>query len=49
MHDKGDKAKSPMKTRLNQPNRFQLVDKLFMDIGEAAEYLKEYDEKLMKH
>ncbi len=25
------------------------VDKLFMDIGEAAEYLKQYEEKLMKH
>ena len=25
------------------------VDDLFMDIEEAAEYLKEYEEKLMRH
>jgi len=27
----------------------QRVDSLFMDIGEAAEHLKKYEEKLMKH
>jgi DNA helicase TIP49 (TBP-interacting protein) len=25
------------------------VDQLFMDIGEAAEYLKKFEEKLMTH
>jgi len=25
------------------------VDKLFMDIGEAAEHLRKYEEKLMTH
>ena len=25
------------------------VDSLFMDIGEAAEHLKKYEDKLMKH
>ena len=25
------------------------VDKLFMDVGEAAEYLRKYEEKMMKH
>jgi len=25
------------------------VDKLFMDVGEAAEYLRKYEEKLLKH
>jgi len=25
------------------------VDSLFMDIGEAAEHLKKYEEKFMKH
>jgi len=25
------------------------VDKLFMDIGEAAQHLREYEEKLMYH
>jgi DNA helicase TIP49 (TBP-interacting protein) len=27
----------------------QRVDDLFMDIGEAAEYLKKYEEKMMVH
>jgi len=25
------------------------VDKLFMDVGEAAEHLRKYEEKLMHH
>ncbi|MEM3641531.1 MAG: TATA box-binding protein, partial [Candidatus Bathyarchaeia archaeon] len=27
----------------------QRVDDLFMDVGEAAEYLKKYEEKLLVH
>ena len=27
----------------------QVVDDLFMDVGEAMEYLKKYEEKLLKH
>jgi len=38
-----------MKHRKVTVEDVERVDKLFMDIGEAAEHLRKYEEKLMTH